>query len=60
MFIVVGDETRPDVSVSFSSGQRNLEVAREAGMLMTQDEIRACGLMSSEMYETRTLPAMVA
>lgn len=36
-----GRVTRPAVRVSSSSGHRSLEVASEAGMLMTQDEIRA-------------------
>lgn len=36
---------RPEVRVSSVSGQRSLEMAKEAGMDMTQDEMSACGLI---------------
>ena len=43
-----GMMTRPAVRVSSSSGQRSLEHARDAGILITQDEIRACALTPME------------
>lgn len=35
-------------------------MAREAGILITQDEIRASGLIPKPIYTARTLPAIVA
>lgn len=45
----LGITMRPAVSGSSVSGYRSLEMAREAGMDMTQLEIRACGLRPMEM-----------
>ena len=35
-------------------------MARLAGMLMMQEEIKACPFTPKEIYATSTLPAMVA
>ena len=55
-----GITTRPAVNVSSSSGYLSLEIARLAGIDITQDETSACALTPKEMYATRTLPAIVA
>ena len=55
-----GTVTDPAVRASSVSGYRNLEMAREAGIDMIQDETRTSAFKPKPMYPTRTDPEMVA
>lgn len=55
-----GMTTRPAVRVSSVSGYRILEMAKEAGIDMIQDDTKASALSPRPMYPTKTEPEMVA
>ena len=55
-----GITSSPEVRVSSVSGYRSFEMARDAGIDITQDEIRATGEIPIKIYAESTLPAIVA